>query len=97
MHERACVIGYPVTPFPLAADPRLLAGEHGIDGDYERAEVAPERVRRAFSPSFAETGFVGGNVTVPHKEAAFALSPSVATRSRRRSARSTRSGSRTAA
>lgn len=46
--------------------------EHGIDGAYERVELKPEE----FSPfvkAFSQNGFVGGNVTVPHKETAFAL------------------------
>ena len=45
---------------------------HGIDGTYEHAEVAPENFD-AFVRGFEREGFVGGNVTIPHKEAAFAL------------------------
>jgi shikimate dehydrogenase len=50
--------------------------EHQIDGSYEAIDVAPEQL-----PAFFErlrTGeFAGGNVTIPHKEAVFALCDSV--------------------
>lgn len=44
----------------------------GLPGSYEHAEVAPEAFE-AFVRGFEANGFVGGNVTAPHKEAAFAL------------------------
>lgn len=44
----------------------------GIAGSYRAVDVAPEAFP-AFLASFGENGFVGGNVTIPHKEAAFAL------------------------
>ena len=43
-----------------------------IDGDYEFADIAPENFEAFFS-SLAQNGFVGGNVTVPHKETAYRL------------------------
>ena len=45
---------------------------HGLAGSYEHAEVAPENFE-SFVRGFADVGIVGGNVTVPHKEAAFRL------------------------
>lgn len=45
---------------------------YGIDGSYEHAEVAPADFA-AFVRAFEAEGFVGGNVTIPHKEAAFGL------------------------
>jgi shikimate dehydrogenase len=45
---------------------------HGIDGVYEHAEIAPQDFT-SFVRGFEANGFVGGNVTIPHKEAAFAL------------------------
>ena len=50
---------------------RFWLKELGIAGDYVLQAVEPERVA-AFLADFADTGYVGGNVTVPHKEAAFA-------------------------
>ena len=45
---------------------------YGIAGSYEPIDVAPEDFRRASRPRLRESGFAGGNVTIPHKEAAFA-------------------------
>jgi shikimate dehydrogenase len=44
----------------------------GIDGAYEFADVAPEKFE-AFFRGLRRNGFVGGNITIPHKEAAFRL------------------------
>lgn len=44
----------------------------GIDGSYEAVDVAPQDFA-AFSAGMAQAGFAGGNVTIPHKEAAFRL------------------------
>jgi shikimate dehydrogenase len=46
---------------------------YGIDGDYRVAEVPPEEFP-AFLQNLAGNGYVGGNVTMPHKDVAFALS-----------------------
>jgi shikimate dehydrogenase len=48
-------------------------GRYGVDGDYRVAEVPPEEFP-AFLKDLARNGYVGGNVTMPHKDAAFALS-----------------------
>ena len=39
---------------------------YGIAGSYELADVPPDAVD-AFFASYREAGWVGGNVTVPHK------------------------------
>jgi shikimate dehydrogenase len=44
----------------------------GIDGTYELADVAPEKFD-AFFRGLKANGFVGGNITIPHKEAAYRL------------------------
>jgi shikimate dehydrogenase len=44
---------------------------YGIDGTYAKEAVKPEEVA-SFIGSLAERGLAGSNVTVPHKEAAFA-------------------------
>ena len=43
-----------------------------IDGSYELADVAPESFETFFR-GLRRNGFVGGNITIPHKEAAFRL------------------------
>ncbi len=49
---------------------RYWLREFGIDGDYVAAAIEPDRID-SFLAGFADSGFVGGNVTVPYKENAF--------------------------
>lgn len=69
---RAFIIGWPVAQSrsPLIHGHWLAV--HGLEGSYERIAVAPEDVEN-FIRSLPESGFVGGNVTVPHKEIAHRL------------------------
>ena len=67
---RACVIGHPVAYSRSPAIHKYWLAEHGIAGDYVREDVAPVNIM-AFLAGFADSGYVGANVTVPHKEAAF--------------------------
>jgi shikimate dehydrogenase len=67
----ACVIGWPVAHSRSPAIHRFWLTELGIEGDYVAMPVAPEGID-AFLRDFPESGYRGGNVTVPHKEAAFA-------------------------
>jgi shikimate dehydrogenase len=70
--KRACVIGYPVRHSRSPLIHGYWLAEHGIDGRYERAEVAPGELARSIA-DLPSAGFAGANVTVPHKEAAFGL------------------------
>lgn len=76
---RAFVVGHPIahSRSPLIHGHWLAA--HGIDGSYERLDVPPADVQ-AFLRGLSESGFAGGNVTLPHKEAAFALSDTLTPR-----------------
>ena len=47
--------------------------QHGLDADYRIEEVPPEEFAD-FVKHLRERGYVGANVTVPHKQAAMALS-----------------------
>ena len=67
----AAVIGWPVKHSRSPVIHRFWLKQLGIDGDYVIHPVEPEKVA-AFLADFAVSGFVGCNVTVPHKEAAFA-------------------------
>ena len=55
---------------------------HGLAGSYERIEVAPADFD-GFVRGLAAAGFRGGNVTIPHKEAAFRLAEQTTERARR--------------
>lgn len=69
----ACVIGYPARH---SRSPKLHGHwieRYGIDGDYRIEEIEPERFA-AFVSDLAAQGYIGANVTMPHKEAALKLS-----------------------
>lgn len=67
--KRACVIGWPIehSRSPLIHGHWLQ--RYRLDGVYEKRGVRPEDAG-AFLAHFADSGYVGANVTVPHKEAA---------------------------
>jgi shikimate dehydrogenase len=67
---KACVIGYPVRHSRSPLIHGYWLNQLGINGSYERAEVAPEEFS-SFMDNFMRLGFAGGNVTLPHKQAAF--------------------------
>lgn len=69
----ACVIGWPVAHSRSPLIHTYWLKRYGIAGDYRREAVPPEEFA-AFLGSLAARGYVGANVTVPHKEAALALS-----------------------
>jgi shikimate dehydrogenase len=72
----AAVIGWPVHQ---SLSPRLHAhwlAEHGIPGAYVALPVKPEDFGRV-GATLPLMGFAGASVTVPHKEAAFALANSL--------------------
>jgi shikimate dehydrogenase len=65
----ACIIGWPVdhSRSPIIHNYWLKA--YGIDGVYRREAVEPAHFE-SFVQSLAARGYVGANVTIPHKEAA---------------------------
>lgn len=71
----AGVIGYPIkhSRSPLMHT-RWLA-DHGIEGTYVPIEIAPEELEARLA-GLAADGLRGINVTIPHKEAIFALAQS---------------------
>jgi shikimate dehydrogenase len=69
----ACLIGWPAAHSRSPLIHRYWLKTYGIPGDYRTETVAPERFAD-FVQSLAERGYVGANVTLPHKAAALALS-----------------------
>jgi shikimate dehydrogenase len=69
----ACVIGWPVEHSRSPLIHNYWLRHYGIAGEYRR-ELVPREEFSSFVRSLPERGYVGANVTVPHKEAAFALS-----------------------
>jgi shikimate dehydrogenase len=68
---RAFVAGWPVSHSLSPSLHGFWLNQHGIEGSYEALAVEPERFE-AFLRELPASGFAGGNVTIPHKEAAFA-------------------------
>lgn len=72
-HRAACVIGYPARH---SRSPKLHGywiRKYGLDAAYRAEEIPPEDVV-AFISDLAGHGYVGANVTMPHKDVAFELS-----------------------
>jgi shikimate dehydrogenase len=69
----ACVLGWPVAHSRSPLIHNYWLKRYGIAGEYRREAVPPEQFAD-FAHSLAARGYVGANVTVPHKEAALALS-----------------------
>jgi shikimate dehydrogenase len=67
----AGVIGWPVAHSKSPLIHRFWLGKLGIDGEYCRFPVAPERLGQAMA-GLAGLGIAGVNVTVPHKLAVLA-------------------------
>jgi shikimate dehydrogenase len=67
----ACVVGWPVRHSRSPVIHRFWLRQYGLAGDYVIHPVEPEKIG-AFFAGFIDGPFAGCNVTVPHKEAAFA-------------------------
>lgn len=71
MANKAFVTGFPIKHSRSPLIHGFWLKELGLEGSYEAIEVAPENFVE-FATSLEQSGFVGGNVTIPHKEVAFA-------------------------
>ncbi len=72
MKRRACVMGHPVAHSRSPMLHGYWLRTLGLEGSYEYADKTPEEFE-TFFPNLKANGFVGGNITKPHKEAAFRL------------------------
>jgi shikimate dehydrogenase len=72
----ACVVGWPVKHSRSPLIHRFWLKQYGIVGDYVIQPVEPEKIE-AFFAGFRDGPYVGCNVTVPHKEAAFAAADEI--------------------
>jgi shikimate dehydrogenase len=68
----ACVIGWPAAHSRSPLIHNYWIKQHKLDAEYRREEVPPDQFAD-FIKTLRERGYVGANVTVPHKEAALAL------------------------
>jgi len=70
-HKKAGVTGYPIAQSRSPLIHGYWLKKHGIDGAYGKIELPPEDAED-FYKKLAGNGLVGCNVTVPHKETAYA-------------------------
>lgn len=70
--RRACVMGHPISHSRSPTIHGYWLAQLGIAGKYELVDRTPEAFADFFT-HLAEHGYVGGNITVPHKEAAYRL------------------------
>lgn len=70
--RRAFVCGHPIAHSRSPIIHNYWLEKHGIAGSYEAVDIAPDAFA-AFATDLTGRGFAGGNVTIPHKEAAFRI------------------------
>jgi shikimate dehydrogenase len=70
--KRACIVGWPVKHSRSPMIHRYWLAERGMAGDYGQEGIEPPAFA-GFLRGLAEHGYVGCNVTLPHKESALAL------------------------
>lgn len=68
-----CVIGWPVEHSRSPIIHNYWIGKHGIASEYRREAVQPGELE-IFVKELRQRGYVGANVTIPHKEAVLAVS-----------------------
>jgi shikimate dehydrogenase len=78
---RLAIIGWPVSHSRSPLIHNYWLNAHGINARYETYGIEPHGIEKTDNPkddfraaliAMADEGFIGANVTVPHKEAAFA-------------------------
>jgi shikimate dehydrogenase len=69
--KHACVVGWPISHSRSPMIHGFWLERYGIRGTYTKRAVPPDDIARFFA-SLADEGLAGCNVTIPHKEAAFA-------------------------
>ena len=69
----ACVVGWPAGHSRSPLIHNYWIKQHGLTAEYRREAVPPGQLA-AFIAALPERGYIGVNVTLPHKEAALTLS-----------------------
>ncbi len=69
--KKAFVTGWPIHHSKSPDLHGFWLKQYGIEGSYEAVAVEPENFQQ-FLKNLPKSGFSGGNVTIPHKETAFA-------------------------
>jgi shikimate dehydrogenase len=72
-HKAVCVIAWPAGHSRSPLIHNYWIKQHKLDAEYRREAVPPDKFG-AFVEDLRGNGYVGANITVPHKEAALAAS-----------------------
>jgi shikimate dehydrogenase len=70
--RRAFVCGHPIAHSRSPLIHGYWLEELGLSGSYERIDIAPDAFPE-FLEGIGRSGYAGGNITLPHKEAAFPI------------------------
>jgi len=71
--KAVCIIAWPAGHSRSPLIHNYWIKQHNLDAEYRREAVPPEKLTE-FITHLREHGYIGGNVTVPHKQAVLALS-----------------------
>lgn len=72
-HKAVCVIAWPAGHSRSPLIHNYWIKQHNLDAEYRREAVPPEKFAE-FITNMRANGYVGANITVPHKEVALKLS-----------------------
>jgi shikimate dehydrogenase len=72
-HKAVCVIAWPAGHSRSPLIHNYWIKQHKLNAEYRREAVPPDKFA-AFVENLRGSGYIGANITVPHKEAALALS-----------------------
>ncbi len=72
IYKKACVIGDPIKHSRSPLIHNYWLQKYGISGEYSKEHILPSNLKQWFL-QFAEQGYAGFNVTLPHKEIAYQL------------------------
>ena len=72
-HKAVCVIAWPAGHSRSPLIHNYWIKQHNLNAEYRREAVPPDKFA-TFVENLRGNGYIGANITVPHKEAALALS-----------------------
>jgi shikimate dehydrogenase len=72
-HKAVCIIAWPAGHSRSPLIHSYWISQHKLDAEYRREAVPPEKFR-AFAGNLVANGYIGANITVPHKETVLEIS-----------------------
>lgn len=81
-NRKAFIVGHPVAQSRSPIIHNHWIAHHGLQGSYERVDVTPDQFGD-FINSIRRGEYIGGNITMPHKDAAFRAADHLTERAQR--------------